>query len=116
MNKKLDISHVLQGSYFNKTLRQWHSTNTLVNPSNLIYPLFIHEKDDADEDIPSLPGIKRIGINNLKGYLEPVVANGLTTVLLFGVIENDNLKDEQGSYAENQKSSVIRSIPKLKEW
>jgi len=116
MNTNLNINHVLQGGYFHKTLRQWHSTNTLVNASNFIYPIFIHENDDADEEIPSLPGIKRIGINNLHAYLATVVANGLTTVLLFGVIENESLKDEHGSHADSEKSSVIRSIPKLKKW
>lgn len=116
MNKNLDINHVLQGGYFNRTLRLWHSTNTKVDASNFIYPLFIHENDEANEDIPSLPNIKRLGINRLQAYLEPIVANGLKTVLLFGVIENGKLKDEHGSYADNENSSVIRSIPKLKSW
>lgn len=116
MNKSLDLNHVLQGGYNHKTLRQWQSTNTLVNASNFIYPLFIHENDECSEDVPSLPNVKRLGINNLKEYLNPIIANGLKCVLLFGVIENDNLKDEFGSYADNDQSSVIRAIPKLKKW
>lgn len=115
MSKDLSNDHILQGSYFHKTLRLWHSTNVTVTPANFMYPLFVHEKDDADEDIPSLPGIKRLGINKLKEHLEPIVANGLTCVLLFGVIENDSLKDERGSYADNEKSSVIKAIPLLKK-
>ena len=47
MNDKLEINHVLQGGYFHKTLRQWHSTNTLVNPSSFMFPLFIHENDST---------------------------------------------------------------------
>lgn len=109
-----DPKHVLQGGYFHKTLRQWHSTNTLVNASNFIYPLFLHENDEAFEEIASLPNIRRIGLNKLKSYLEPIVNDGLKCVLLFGVIENDNLKDELGSYADNKNSSVIRAIPKLR--
>lgn len=116
MNKNLNIDHVLQGGYFHKTLRLWHSTKTFVNSSNFMYPIFIHEKDDACEDIPSLPNVKRLGLNKLKEYLEPIVKNGLKTVLLFGVIESDNLKDEIGSYAENNQSSVVRAIPFLKAW
>ena len=116
MSKNLNIDHILQGGYFDKTLRLWHSTNTLVNSNNFIYPLFIHENDEACEDIPSLPNVKRLGLNKLKDYLEPIVANGLKTVLLFGVIESNNLKDELGSYADNEKSSVIRAIPLLKTW
>lgn len=109
-------NHVLQGGYFHKTLRRWQSTNILVDPSNFIFPLFLHENDDAYEEIPSLPSIYRLGLNKLKNYLEPIVNDGLTCVLLFGVIENDSLKDEFGSYADSENNSVIRAIPKLKEW
>ena len=116
MNDKLSINHVLQGSYFHKTLRQWHSTNTLVNAFSFIYPLFIHENDNACEEIATLPNIKRLGINTVKEHLEPIVANGLKCVLLFGVLETENLKDQNGSYADNADSSVIRLIPLLKKW
>ena len=112
----LPLSHVLQGGYFHKTLRQWHSTNTFLNPSNFILPLFIHEQDDADEKIESLPGVHRLGISKIKAYLDPIVLNGLRCVLLFGVIESDSLKNETGSYADNAASSVIRAIPKLRQW
>lgn len=115
-SSSFDLKNVLQSGYFHKTIRQWQSANILVNPSNFIYPLFIHENDDALEEIPSLPNINRLGINKLKEYLEPIVNDGLKCVLLFGVIENENLKDELGSFADNEKSSVIRAIPKLKEW
>ncbi len=113
-NLNLNLKHVLQGGYSHKTLREWHSTNTLVNASNFIFPLFIHENDNVFEEIPSLPNINRIGLNKLKDYLEPIVNDGLKCVLLFGVIENDDLKDEEGSYADNKKSAVIRTIPKLR--
>jgi porphobilinogen synthase len=111
-----NLDHILQGGYFHKTLRQWQSVNTTVDPSNFIYPLFIHENDDALEDIPSLPNVKRLGLNHLKKHLDPIVEDNLKCVLLFGVIDNDKLKDETGSYADNPQSSVIRSIPKLRQW
>ena len=111
-----NLNHVLQGGYFNKTLREWQSTNTNVTPANFIFPLFIHENDNCHEEIPSLPEVKRFGINRLKDYLEPIVANGLKCVLLFGVIDNSSLKDEVGSFADNPKNPVIRAIPLLKSW
>ena len=116
MNENLDINHILQGGYFHNTLRLWHSTNCVVTPVNFIYPLFIHEKDDCEENIPSLPNVKRLGVNKVKEHLDPIIENGLKCVLLFGVIDNESLKDELGSYADNPNSSVIRLIPKLKEW
>jgi porphobilinogen synthase len=112
----LDLSHVLQGGYFHKTLRQWHSANTVITPANFIYPLFITENDDTEEEIKSLPGIKRMGLNRIQSHLEPVIENGLKCVLLFGILENDDLKDDRGSYADNENSSVIRAIRKLRVW
>jgi porphobilinogen synthase len=114
--RELDLSHVLQGGYFNKTLREWHSTNTFIKALNFILPLFIHESDDTDQEIASLPGVRRLGINRVREFLDPVVANGLRCVLLFGVIETESLKDERGSFADNAQSSVIRCIPRLREW
>lgn len=45
------------------------------------------EKDDAIEEIPSMPGISRLGVNQAIKHLEPLVAKGLKSILVFGVIE-----------------------------
>lgn len=111
-----NLDHVLTGGYFHKTLRQWQSVNTFVTPVNFILPLFIVENDDAKEEIASLPNVYRFGLDRLKDYLDPIVKNGLKCVLLFGVIQDDKLKDENGSYADNPNSCVIRAISKLKVW
>lgn len=53
-----------------------------------MYPIFITDEDDAEIEIKSLPGQKRWGINKVKGFLEPLVAKGLASVMLFGVPVN----------------------------
>lgn len=111
-----NLNHVLQGGYFSRTLREWQSMNTSVSPSNLILPLFIHENDDYEDEVKSLPGVKRFGINKLYQYLNPIVEDGLQTVLLFGVIDTASLKDELGSFADNAQNPVIRAIPYLRRW
>lgn len=35
-----------------------------------------------------MPGVSRYGNNKLKEFLEPLVNNGLSSVLLFGVMDN----------------------------
>lgn len=40
------------------------------------------------EEIGSLPGQFRVGLDQLDGYLAPLVAKGLASVLLFGVPSN----------------------------
>jgi len=75
----------------------------------LIYPIFIHDKPDVKEEIKSLPGQYRFGINTLKSHFAPLVAKGLKTVLIFGVptaIE----KDGRGSAADMEDGPVIQSI------
>lgn len=36
-----------------------------------------------------MPGVYRYGINHLEEMLKPLVAKGLKSVLLFGVIDDD---------------------------
>ena len=51
---------------------------------------FIHfrDEDDAVQEITSMPGQARYGINKLRDALKPLVEKGLKTVLIFGVPGN----------------------------
>ncbi|KAG6378284.1 hypothetical protein JVT61DRAFT_13999 [Boletus reticuloceps] len=50
-----------------------------------MYPIFITDDPDASVAIPSLPGQCRWGVNQLEGFLGPLVQKGLRSVILFGV-------------------------------
>ena len=113
---EFNLNHVLQGGYFNKTLREWQSMNTNIKATNLMLPIFIHEDDDCNQEIPSLPEVKRLGINKLEEFLRPLVENKLKSILLFGVIENEANKDAQGSFADHPNNPVTRSIPLIRKW
>ncbi len=43
------------------------------------------DEPEAVEEIPSLPGQARYGVNRIVEALKPVVQDGLQSVLLFGV-------------------------------
>lgn len=73
------------------------------------------ENDDAIEVIASMPGVQRYGLNTLRAMLEPLVANGLASVLLFGTI-TDLPKDNRGSSADSPANPVLRALPHLREW
>lgn len=50
-----------------------------------MYPIFITDDPNASVEIASLPGQRRWGINQLEGFLRPLVDKGLESVILFGV-------------------------------
>uniref|UniRef100_A0A1B0CG52 Delta-aminolevulinic acid dehydratase n=1 Tax=Lutzomyia longipalpis TaxID=7200 RepID=A0A1B0CG52_LUTLO len=94
-------------------LREWAESGTEIGPANLMYPIFVVENDDAVEEIPSMPGVKRYGGNILLDVLAPLVAKGLKSILLFGVI--DKLpKDSTGSSADSSQNPIIRLLPRIR--
>jgi porphobilinogen synthase len=52
------LSSFLQGGYNHPISRQWHSERIL-RKTSLMYPIFITDKPDSEEEISSLPGQKR---------------------------------------------------------
>lgn len=61
-----------------------------------------------------MPSVYRFGLKKLMEHLDPLVELGLSSILLFGVI--DTLpKDEMGSHADSAKNPVIRALPLLRQ-
>lgn len=102
----------LHGGYFHPILRKWQG-NVSLDPSKLMYPLFIIEDDDKIEEIPSMPDVYRYGINKLEAALKPLVEKGLSSVMLFGVPQNLP-KDPYGTHANSDGTPVIKAVTKLR--
>ena len=81
----------------------------------LIYPLFISDQLDEEMLIPSLPNQHRRGLERLVPFLEPLVANGLSSVILFGVPLADGVKDARGTAAEDADGPVMGGIRLLRK-
>lgn len=85
-----------------------------VNPLPIqqwIYPLFLVEGSGRLEPISSMPGQYRLSLDQLERLLQPLVAQGLGGVLLFG--QTEGAKDACGSGAWDPKGVVQRAIPLL---
>ena len=82
--------------------------------SMLIYPLFITDQPDEETLIPSLPNQHRRGINRLAAHLDPLIAKGLRSVILFGVPTLAGTKDTFGTAADDPKGPVIKAIKLLR--
>ncbi|KAK6438028.1 Aminolevulinate dehydratase [Oleoguttula sp. CCFEE 5521] len=108
-----DISSQLHGGYSHPLARSWQAERQLTK-SMLIYPVFITDNPDDDELIPSLPGQKRIGLNKLVPLLQPLIAKGLKSVVLFGVPLSPSIKDALGTAADDPQGPVIQGIRLLR--
>ncbi|MDF1741436.1 MAG: porphobilinogen synthase [Verrucomicrobiales bacterium] len=84
-----------------------------LNPSDLIYPLFIHEGAE-NEPIESMPGCHRWTLSGLVGEVGEAYAAGVRAVVLFPKIE-ENLKSSEGSECYNADGLVPRAIKALKK-
>jgi porphobilinogen synthase len=111
----MKANHVLHSGYFNETLRSWHTSNSSINISQLIYPVFVTDlvSDDSSEEIPNFPEQRRYGVDALIEHLSSLVIKGLRTILLFGVTTSSN-KTLRGDYALSSNSPVRRCLPKLR--
>ena len=48
-------------------------------------PIFLIDDPDKEQEIASMPGVKRMGINAAINFLDPLIKIGLKSVLLFAV-------------------------------
>lgn len=109
----LSPEHVLQGGYFNSTLRKLQEPNTSIEPHNIMYPVFLLEDEDASQPVNSMPEVYRYGINKLIPVLEDLVPKGLKSILLFGIIETLP-KDPVGVNADSKDNPVVKAIPRIR--
>ncbi|XP_011210917.1 delta-aminolevulinic acid dehydratase [Bactrocera dorsalis] len=105
----------LHSGIHHPTLRMLQESGCEITPHNLMYPIFLISDDDAIEPIKSMPGQSRMGVNQLRKFIEPLISKGLSSVLLFGVVDS-SLKDDRASNADSDVNPVIRALPLLRKW
>jgi porphobilinogen synthase len=93
----------LNGSYFDSI------------QSMFIYPVFLSADQDLEEPITSLPNQYRRGVNKLIPFLEPLVAKGLHSIILFGSPPGAEQKDGSGSMADSPKGPIMPAIPLIRK-
>jgi porphobilinogen synthase len=87
---------------------------TVLTPSDFIAPLFVMEGKSIREEISSMPGYYRLSLDNLKTEVKELYKLGIKSVLLF-VKCADELKDNKGTEALNDKGLMQRAIQTVKE-
>ena len=86
---------------------------TVLNPNDFIYPLFVTHGSNVKEEIPSMPGVYHFSMDRLQEEIEDITAAGITSVLLFGIPHH---KDELGTSAYDENGIVQQATRAVKEW
>ncbi len=86
---------------------------TWVRASQLMMPHFVLPLDRGQEPIPSMPGISRLGVEDLVRQVEADRKLGVRAVLLFGVPPH-GAKDPVGRSSHDPEGAVPRALRALK--
>jgi porphobilinogen synthase len=84
---------------------------THLNASQFVYPLFIMPGKNIRQEIPSMPGVYRISVDQLGGEAKELLQLGINSVILFGLPEK---KDSMGSGAHARDGIIQRAVKELK--
>jgi len=95
---------------FNRSLIRENSLST----DDLIYPLFIVEGKNKRENIKSMPGIKRLSIDQLMIEAKEIVDLNISAIALFPVIAPDK-KSLEAEESYNSDGLIQRAVSELKE-
>ncbi|RMG47614.1 MAG: porphobilinogen synthase [Acidobacteria bacterium] len=80
----------------------------------LVMPHFVLPADRGAEEIPSMPGIERYGLDDLLARVAKDLELGIRTVLLFG-IARPGAKSPTGDHAADPEGAVPRAVAALKK-
>jgi porphobilinogen synthase len=95
---------------FTRRMMREHRLTT----DDLIYPVFVFEGRNAEQPVPSMPGVARYTPDRLLGVAEDTLKLGIPTMALFPAIE-PALKTPDGKEAMNPKGLVPRVVADLKK-
>jgi len=84
---------------------------TRLSPDNLIYPLFVVTGEGRRHEVPSMPGVFQLSVDEIVKEASAAKRDGVPAVLLFGLPES---KDAGGSGASDPEGPVQTAVRALK--
>ncbi|QDP40766.1 porphobilinogen synthase [Radiobacillus deserti] len=85
---------------------------TKLTTDDLIYPIFVVEGNTVKKEVPSMPGVFQVSLDNLTEEMNELVRLGIRSVLLFGIPKE---KDEVGSQAYCSTGIVQEALRQIKK-
>ncbi|NGM83560.1 porphobilinogen synthase [Paenibacillus sp. 7124] len=86
---------------------------TVLNPLDLIQPIFVTYGTGIKNEIGSMPGVFHFSLDTLKEEVDEIVSLGIPAVLLFGIPET---KDAVGSSGFDEYGIVQEATRLIKQW
>ncbi len=87
-------------------------TETVLTKNDFIYPLFVREGEGIKKEIPSMPGVYQMSIDEILKECEVLKGLGLYSIILFGI---PSVKDSIGSDALSKEGIISRTIKAIKD-
>lgn len=84
---------------------------TMLDAGDLIYPLFVLFGEGVRREVPSMPGVFNLSLDQLPAEIDELKALGVPAVILFGIPDR---KDEAGSGAFAEDGVVQEAIRTIK--
>src|SRR5437588_9522519 len=78
---------------------------------DLILPLFVCEGEGVRREVPSMPGVFNLSVDEAVKEVEAAAGDGVKSVILFGLPES---KDDIGSAAYDPEAPVQSAIRAIK--
>jgi len=95
----------------NETLRDL-TRETVVNPTDLVYPLFVREGANIKDEVSSMPGVYQMSIDIILEECRYIRTLGLNSIILFAI---PDVKDSVGSECLCEDSIISRTIRAVKK-
>jgi porphobilinogen synthase len=86
---------------------------TTLTVDNLIWPIFVMEGTGAQTEVASMPGVRRVTLDQLAAHVEPAAALGIPALALFPITP-PTLRDAEGTEALNPDNLMCRAARVLK--
>ncbi|NPA82518.1 MAG: porphobilinogen synthase [Epsilonproteobacteria bacterium] len=87
-------------------------TETVLTKNDFIYPLFVKEGEGIKKEIPSMPGVYQMSIDEILKECEELKKLGLYSIILFGI---PSVKDSIGSDALCEHGIIAKTLKAIKE-
>lgn len=85
---------------------------TILNPKDFIYPIFVIPGENKREPISSMPGIDHVSVDEAVKEAQKAWDLGIKAIMLFGL---PSYKDDQGSSAWDENEPVQQALQKIRK-